>query len=154
MTQPQAYYAPRRHRGPSHWVEWVATIVLLLLAFTHFVVQPLVESAFRGALSVVGSLAQGIAEVVQQSYDTACTSVERSPRVAAMFGTPVECAPLEQTTWLDAHDRDEIEFTFAVSGPQGSGEAHVVAVPTETGLEPLRMIVSGPQGAVLLTPPW
>jgi Cytochrome oxidase complex assembly protein 1 len=138
----------RRTKG----LAWFAAILVLLAAFGYFVVKPLVERVVAGAGAVIGAFAEVAAEAAQLGFEMASDQVQQSPEARAILGEPIECAAVEQTEWIDAQGRNELEFRFAVSGPKGAGVAYVIAVPSETGIELKRVEITGPDGEVVALP--
>jgi hypothetical protein len=92
----------------------------------HFVIRPALESALPRIGQGFAVVLQGIAQFVQIEYAQACDRIEHDPQLAILLGGPIACPPIEQVHWLDSQGRDELAFTFPISGPLASGEAHVV----------------------------
>jgi len=146
--------AARRRRRTS-FLKWVGVGFVLLAAFGYFVVKPVAEKALQGAVAAVGGLLTVVGQIatfVGILYDDACQRVAQSPRAKDLFGEPIQCASLEDVEWLDATAHNALEFRFQVSGPDGTGEAHAIAVTTDDGLELTRLEVTGPDGRVVLVP--
>jgi hypothetical protein len=126
--------------------------------------------------SAIESFATGVAELARVPYDEACRRIDQSAEVKAMFGGPAACARFEDSTWLDARAREErrglsqffgalgekrdcpplsraceeeLEFTFEITGPNGSGQAHAVAAFAADGFQLKRLEVSGPAGQTI-----
>ena len=141
---------PRR----TSWLTWLAAILVMLFAFGYFVVKPLVETAVQGATAVLNELVEdavkGLATFMTNLYNGACQRVEQSDAVKTLVGEPIQCAPIEECEWLQAGDRNELEFKFEFTGPEGTLEAHVVAVATKTGFELKSIDITGPAGEVTL----
>jgi hypothetical protein len=144
---------PRRR---TSWLAWVAAALLLLLALGYFVVKPQAERIVKGALEIANtlltSILQGLSALVVRLFNDACRRVEQSDEVKALLGDPIQCAPIEQTEWIDAQGRQEFEFKFKITGPKGTGQAHVVATATEKEFKITRIEVTGPGGETVTLP--
>ena len=144
---------PRRRTG---WLAWVAAALLVLLALGYFVVKPQAERIVNGALEIANtaltSILKGLSALVVRLFDDACRRVEKSDEVKALLGDPIQCAPIEQTEWIDTQGRQELEFRFKITGPKGAGQAHVIATATEAGFEITLIEVTGPGGETVTVP--
>jgi hypothetical protein len=148
VTEDSHNAVQRASPRPTSWLAWLAAILVLLVALGYFVVKPLVEKAIEGAGTMVVGLLAAAAQAAKVPYDMACRRVEQSDEVKALVGKPIRCASFEKSEWLDASDRNELEFKFQFTGPKGAGEAHAVAVATETGFQLKSVDVTGPAADV------
>ncbi len=138
-TAPVA--APRRK---ARLLAWVVAVLFILAVAGVLVVKPLVTSALNGLGAALASFLQGLGAAVQAPFDEACDRVQQSAEVIALFGAPIECAPIEQTEWIDTEGRNELEFKFKFTGPKGTGQANVIAIAAESGFAVKHIWVTGP----------
>lgn len=141
-------------RSRANWLAWGVATFGLLFVLGYFVVKPLAERAISGALALLAGMLVAAGAAAQIPFDIACHRVEQSDEAQSLVGVPIQCAPFEESQWLASGDRQELEFTFKFSGPKGTGQAHVVAVRTNTAIEIKSIDVTGPTDDVttLLAP--
>jgi len=142
---------PSRRESPR-WYEWLIAVVALLALLVYFVVKPAMETAMQGFGAAVSAVAQGVGEFVAAEYEVACFSIEQDPQVIAHLGEPIEFPTLEQVRWPTAQQADELTFTFTVSGPQGSGDARVVAAPQQDDFRPVSIVLIVDDKCLLVPP--
>jgi hypothetical protein len=138
-------------RALPRWYEWLAVVVVALIAMVYLLIKPAVDLASRGVGGVISAAAAGVTIITQQAHHSACDAIQRDPQVALIFGNAIQCAPLAETTWYDTHGRPELEFTFAINGVQGiQGEARAVVTVDSEGTHLQSLVVTGPNESILV----
>ena len=151
MTYDSGRVLQSRHETPR-WYEWLIAVVALSAIVGYFVVKPAVERTVQGLAQLATTVAAGVGEFVAAEYEVARFSIEQDPQVIAHLGEPLEFPPLEQVQWPSAQKADELNFTFTVTGPRGSGEARVVVAAVQDQFRPVSIVVIV-DDACLLVPP-
>jgi hypothetical protein len=140
----------REHALPR-WYEWLAVVVVAMVAIVYLLIKPAAEVAGRGVGSIVSAATAGVALIAQQAHSSACDAIQHDPQVALLFGDAITCAPLEGATWYDTHGRQELEFSFPISGAQGMpGEARAVVTVDQVGTHLQSLIVTGSDVSILV----
>ncbi len=145
--------SPQRASRTPRWYEWLIAVVLAVALLGHFVIRPALESALPRIGQGLAVFLQGIAQFAQIEYAQACDRIENDPQLAVLLGGPITCPPIEQVHWLDSQGREELAFTFPISGPLASGEAHVVVPIVGDQPGPASITVTLADQSVLVLPP-
>ena len=148
-----AYANSAAARRPARWLEWLVVIAVVVILLGQLVVRPLVEQLLTGVGGLVATMAAGAAMVVEQNHANACQTIETDPQVRILFGEGVICPSIERVKWADATPGDRLECRFPIETVSGIlGEAYVISSVGEHGAHVESIVVSAPQGAVLLLP--
>lgn len=137
----------------SRWFEWVLAIVLLVLAFGHFVVRPAAERIAQGLGGLATMIAAGAAQALAQSHELACQAIEQDVYARELLGSELVCAPLEHVTWLPTRDGETVEFQFEVVSSTGKrATALLVARMEQDGPQIESVVLTNDEASVLLVP--
>jgi hypothetical protein len=141
----------RRGRGAALLV-FLAAVLVLAVALAARVAPPLMSAAQQALSGLIVAGVQAAAAGARVPYEMACQRVLGSGDVRALVGEPFACAPLEEVEWI-GESPDQLEFTFKVTGPIATAEAHAIARTTNMGIELARVEVTGQGDEILVLPP-
>jgi len=128
-------------------------VVVLLLLVGAAALTPTVMRVGQAIVSMpaqlLGAMLQGIGAAAQVAVQQAFEVVAESDAVKAKLGEPLVLPAAEQVTWPNRPanaPRDELDFQFLVSGPNGAAEVTATLRAMENIFEISRLVVTPVDG--------